>query len=198
MDGLLNGPWERLSVLFSIYFFPFLTGLIASISAYITIKLVFRPEYIKKKIAAAVGSYAEKNISLGSFIHSQLEKTYMNNVISDRIDRGLDQLIESFKQQIPMSAMFLSGSLSYKLKSKAREEILKMMPETQQSIIDHLEKSIDIRALMLEHIEGIETQEFKKYLFGEYHQRVWLLSGLCGLIGLMLGLIPMFWLIYFG
>lgn len=54
------------------------------------------------------------------------------------VDKHLDDLVGAFAGQIPMSSLFLSGSLAGKLKLQAREEILKMTPSLKEKLLERL------------------------------------------------------------
>ena len=56
------------------------------------------------------------------------------------VDKHLDALVIIFKNQIPMASMFLTDSLTQKLKTKTKEEMLNMVPELKQKILEKLEK----------------------------------------------------------
>ncbi|MGZ3633488.1 MAG: hypothetical protein ACXU9U_05180 [Parachlamydiaceae bacterium] len=66
---------------------------------------------------------------------------------ASQLDLQLDKLIVAFKAQIPMASMFLTPTFIEKLKEIARPEILKMLPEMEQKMLDHLENQ-DYEALI--------------------------------------------------
>ena len=71
------------------------------------------------------------------------------------LEKHLDELVIIFKNQIPMANMFLTPPLVLKLKTKTKEEMLKMVPELKTKIFSQLKtkakltKSICFLALLM-------------------------------------------------
>lgn len=65
------------------------------------------------------------------------------------IDKHLDDLVGAFGRQIPMSSLFLTGTLASKLKLQAREEILKMTPSLKEKLLERLWRKIKAKRYLL-------------------------------------------------
>lgn len=84
-------------------------------------------------------------IFLLSFIikkYFKIDENELEEDLKSLIDKHLDDLVGAFGRQIPMSSLFLTGSLASKLKLQAREEILKMTPSLKQKLLGRVAQKI--------------------------------------------------------
>jgi hypothetical protein len=88
------------------------------------------------------------SVNIDELIHQKLETWDLSKDVQEPLDTGLNRLVESLKNQIPMAAMFLSGPLVEKLKGIAKEEILKMIPDIKKKLFLRAKKELDFRLLI--------------------------------------------------
>lgn len=74
---------------------------------------------------------ARKKLPLEMWIDGSIERE-----IESLIDKQLERLIGVFKEQIPMTSMFLTKSTEEKLKGQAYQEMIKMVPYIKQYFFD--------------------------------------------------------------
>ena len=65
----------------------------------------------------------------------KVEGADVNADVDLLLDQHLDTLVETLKVQIPMSGMFLTGTIVDKLKWQAKVQFLKMIPQLKQKLI---------------------------------------------------------------
>lgn len=75
------------------------------------------------------------------------------------IDDKLDHMIDGFKAQIPMVAMFLNGPLAENVKRVAKEELIKALPEIKKGVLEKMDLNQKIQST-------VEKQLMPLYLFG--------------------------------
>lgn len=106
-----------------LYILPFSYALIAFFSSFLTIKLLFN-------------SYKANNVAnklIGPLI-AKLKELDLKSDLDHLLDKHLSEFIATLRQQIPMAGMFLRGSYADKLKTQAKEEFMKMIPELKEKI----------------------------------------------------------------
>lgn len=76
------------------------------------------------------------SLLLCRYIPRKLASLDVSRDMDGLLNHHLDALVVSLKQQIPVAGMFMTGSLTDKLKGQAKVEIVKMIPKLQQKLID--------------------------------------------------------------
>jgi len=71
-----------------------------------------------------------------------IDEKELEDDLKSLVDKHLDDLVGAFGRQIPMSSLFLTGSLASKLKLQAREEILKMTPSLKEKLLERISQKI--------------------------------------------------------
>lgn len=79
----------------------------------------------------------------------KIDENELQEDLKSLVDKHLDDLVNAFGRQIPMSSMFLTGSLAAKLRVQAREEILKMTPNLKEKLIERLSQKIKAKQYFL-------------------------------------------------
>ncbi len=72
----------------------------------------------------------------------QLKVLELETEIDDLLTKHLNEFIFTLKTQIPMGGMFLTETLNSKLKSLAKVEFIKMLPELKDKISARFNKSL--------------------------------------------------------
>jgi hypothetical protein len=127
---------------------------------------------------------------ISQILSSKLDTDLLDDEVEAVVDKKLDDLVLIFKQQIPMASAFLSGSLVGKLKSSAKVELLKDVPELKKRFIERMKNELD---------DGTVVEELKDKL-------TWLccrsflmkVGGVACMIGALLGLLQVAWMYLFG
>jgi len=109
----------------TLFLIPIVCGLVAVAATLLTVYMFFHSYETN-----SVGNKLVKSLT------EKLKKIDLQTDLNDLLDKHLTEFIMTLKLQIPMAAMFLSGSLSDKLKLQAKEEFMKMLPELKDKIWD--------------------------------------------------------------
>jgi hypothetical protein len=116
--------------------------------------------------------------------------------VSPLIEHRLQNLVDQLKHEIPMGEILLSGPLAERLKGRARDEIMKGLPEIKDQIRDKLEKEFAFE----EQLEGVIGQfdivQFYSSLQKEMKGSMTLLKGMGALVGFSLGILEMLLLLW--
>ena len=100
--------------------------------------------------------------------------------IDKAIDEKLDSLVLVLKKQIPMASTFLVGSINEKLKSHAKGEMLKLIPEVKQRLLARIKGDLQGASLIEMLSERMGSVLFRKLLFS-LSAPVAIIAAVCGL-----------------
>jgi uncharacterized membrane protein YheB (UPF0754 family) len=106
-----------------IYFLPFVSAFIGYLASLLTVAMLFK-SYKSNTVADKL---------IDALMH-ELKKIDLEADLDELLEKHLIEFIGTLKQQIPMASMFLSGTLSDKLKNLAKQEFIKMLPELKDKI----------------------------------------------------------------
>lgn len=103
--------------------FPLLGALIGYLTTYLTVAMLFK-------------SYKSKTVAdkLIEALMVKLKEMDLKADLDELLDKHLTEFVITLKQQIPMASMFLTGTLSERLKNLAKEEFIQMLPEFKEKI----------------------------------------------------------------
>ena len=137
--------WELIAVIFSHAFVGW-----AVISTLIYLFLS-NSSLIKRLIIQQIN-----HLNLNDLLISKLERLDLNPLLEPIVDERLDALIDQYRYQIPMLSMFLTISLATKIKSMAKMEVLKALPEIQTQLIANADKLFNLTQVFDEYIQEIQ------------------------------------------
>jgi hypothetical protein len=80
---------------------------------------------------------------------TKLKSIDLESDLDELLEKHLVEFILILKQQIPMAAMFLSGTLTDKLKSLAKQEFIKMLPELKDKIWTRFSSNLTFIEVMI-------------------------------------------------
>lgn len=103
--------------------FPLIGALIGYVTTYFTVAMLFK-------------SYQSKTVAdkLIEALMVKLKEMDLKADLDELLDKHLTEFVITLKQQIPMASMFLTGTLSERLKNLAKEEFIQMLPEFKEKI----------------------------------------------------------------
>jgi|GEM_PF-4023693 len=79
---------------------------------------------------------------LNFYLDRELQAYPLENEVEPIVDEKLDRMIQSFKEQIPMGGMFLSGKLVTGLRSQAKHELISAVPLFKAKLKERAEETI--------------------------------------------------------
>jgi len=149
----------------TIYFFPVLGAIIGCLSSILTVTMLFK-------------SYKSSQVAdkLMEALMLKLKAMDLHSDLDELLEKHLIEFIGTLKQQIPMASMFLTGTLSDKLKNLAKEEFIKMLPELKDKIWIRFSSNFSFIEIMIK--ESISKRM----------RRIALLSAL---VGFLIGCLPL-------
>lgn len=111
-------------------------------------------------------SYQTNDVAnkLKSSLVLKLKEIDLHSDLNSLLDKHLTEFISTLKQQIPMAGMFLTSTLTEKLKGQAKEEFMKMLPELKEKIWQRFSHDLSFMENMIR--ESIAKRMFKVSLYG--------------------------------
>ncbi len=117
----------------------------------------------------------------------KLEQMDLESEVSPVLDQRLNQLIAQLKEQIPMGEIVLPRRLAERLKGRAKQEILKALPEIKERLVEKVKKEFDFGQLIEAHINALDFTQLESYLTSEMSDELRMLKGIGAAIGLVIG-----------
>lgn len=94
----------------------------------------------------------------------KLKEIDLHSDLNGLLDKHLNEFIVTLKQQIPMAGMFLTSSLTERLKGQAKEEFMKMLPELKEKIWQRFSSDLSFIENMIR--ESIAKRMLKVSFYG--------------------------------
>jgi hypothetical protein len=123
-------------------------------------------------------------VNLEAMIRDGVAAINLPEELEGLLEPQLDKLVTAFKLQIPMASMFLTPTLTDKIKDIARSEIIKMLPDIESKIVERLQKR-DYESLISRKIAGIDWDKIQKSISGDLAKASFAAGALGGVIGLV-------------
>lgn len=158
-------PW----IIYTIPFFGALTG---AISLSFVIYQLFHSRKYRKSLIQACLNLAQEQLDLNNSIKEKLETMDMQVETEALLDKHLQELILSFKKQIPMGGMFLTESLTTRMKTQAKEEIIKILPDLKQKMLKKFLDQMQLKEFIEEKMMGLNLQFFEIWKIDEFRQMI--------------------------
>lgn len=89
-----------------------------------------------------------KKKDLRRSVEEYLNNEELTSEIDPLLDQKLDSLIVKLKAEMPMASLFLSGTFVQKMKGKAKEELLEVVPELKTRVFTKILESDEFPSLM--------------------------------------------------
>jgi hypothetical protein len=140
-----------------------------------------RLKTLKKPIISYVEKWKEE-----AFLERKLEALDLNAEVEPILDEKLDGVIDQYRQQIPMLSMFLTEALTAKVKTTAKLEILKALPDIKSRLITKLGETFNPTQMAEESLAGIQ---FDKLILRHFKKEIFLVKSGAALFGFFIGLV---------
>lgn len=86
----------------------------------------------------------------------------LENEVSPLLDQRLNRLVEQLKKQVPMGEFFLSGAFVERLKERAKEEILQVLPEIKERLLAKGEK--EFYQIIDKRLSDLTSEKFVNFI----------------------------------
>jgi hypothetical protein len=143
----------------------------------------------EKMIKQIILNYIVEEFGSENFLAKEIDSLDLEGEFAPFLDIRLIQLIQKIASQIPMGEFLVAGSLGQKLRSKIREEILKMLPELKEHFVSRFAEKFDIERFL----KGkIDQYDFKRAMFlveEKYSSQILKLKSFGASMGALTGLL---------
>lgn len=188
----------------SYYFIPLVTGLIGWVTNVIAVKMLFHPRYpvnlgvitlqglVPKRRAAlakSLASLVDRELLSVPEIINEFNRIDIEKLLSSQLDERLDAYFSQIRQAVPMAGMFLQGDTLVMLKDKAKDELLKIVPELKERIAAVLHDDLDIQAFVEEKIRHFSVRKMEEITLHIATKELKTIEVLGGILGLVIGCI---------
>lgn len=169
---------------------PFISAAIGGLSAYFSLYLLMRPQKIPQEhLIETLVDFTDKHFDIEAIVRQTIEEIDLKGEMEGLLDKHLNDLVLIFKKQIPMGGLFLTESLTGRLKTQTKDEIVKMLPELKNKVAGRLLSNFDQREFFKKKLQVWSTLLFQEIAGKVFKQEIGRLS-LCGaLLGFIIGLI---------
>jgi len=113
---------------------------------------------------------------------------HVTKVIEEKVD---DFLQNNLMEAIPMASMFLGSGMVDKIKHSLVECLAKAMPELGEMFISHLEKNMDVEAVVREKVAAFSSDKLEEMLLGIMRREFRFIEGVGALLGFVIGLVQL-------
>jgi hypothetical protein len=121
----------------------------------------------------------------------------MEKEIAPLLEHRLQTLVEQLKHEIPMGEILLSGALAERLKERARQEIIKGLPEIKDRLGERIKEEFALEAKIEEVVNQFKMDQVYSCLESEMKGAITRLKAVGALIGFTLGILEavlLFWI----
>lgn len=163
---------------------PLIGAIIGWLLFFAILQLGF-PWYKKKYMPNFIGNLMFR-LDLRKEISEKIDQIDIKSQIEPLLDVHLQELIATFKRQIPMASMFLTDSLTTKMKAQASEEMMKMVPKLKTKLIDFVATDSNIKKFL----ESTFVENAISFIFKEVTKKLSILGAMTGFLVALI-LIPL-------
>jgi hypothetical protein len=117
--------------------------------------LFYKEKELKKAMALAALRELGDNPILTKMEELDLEKE-----LEPIIDKRLDNLLESYRQDMPMLALFMTPELSQSIKGKGKVEILKALPDIKESLLSKVKTEFNLNQIVEDKVADFQLKPF--------------------------------------
>jgi len=110
---------------------------------------------------------------------------HVTKVIETKVDEFLQN---NLMEAIPMAAMFLGSDMVDKIKHSLVECLARAVPELGELFIGHLEKNMDVEAVVREKVAAFSSDKLEEMLLGIMQREFRFIEGVGAVLGFVIGL----------
>ena len=109
---------------------------------------------------------------------------HVTATIEGRVD---DFLQNNLMEAIPMASMFLGSDMVAKIKHSLVESLAKAVPELGDLFVSHLEKNMDVEAVVREKVAAFSSDKLEEMLLGIMKREFRFIEGVGAVLGFVIG-----------
>ena len=113
---------------------------------------------------------------------------HVTKVIETKVDEFLQN---NLMEAIPMAAMFLGSDMVDKIKHVLVDCLARAVPELGELFIGHLEKNMDVEAVVREKVAAFSSDKLEAMLLGIMQREFRFIEGIGAVLGFVIGLVQL-------
>lgn len=113
---------------------------------------------------------------------------HVTKVIETKVDEFLQN---NLMEAIPMAAMFLGSDMVDKIKHVLVDCLARAVPELGELFIGHLEKNMDVEAVVREKVAAFSSDKLEAMLLGIMQREFRFIEGVGAVLGFVIGLVQL-------
>ena len=113
---------------------------------------------------------------------------HVTKVIETKVDEFLQN---NLMEAIPMAAMFLGSDMVDKIKHVLVDCLARAVPELGELFIGHLEKNMDVEAVVREKVAAFSSDKLEEMLLGIMQREFRFIEGVGAVLGFVIGLVQL-------
>ena len=108
------------------------------------------------------------------------------------IETKVDEFLQNnLMEAIPMAAMFLGSDMVDKIKHVLVDCLARAVPELGELFIGHLEKNMDVEAVVREKVAAFSSDKLEAMLLGIMQREFRFIEGVGAVLGFVIGLVQL-------
>jgi len=184
---------------------PFIAAVIGYVTNYIAVKMLFHPRTEKKILFLKIqGVFPRRQAVLARrlgvivaeelFSMSDIREKLNDSAFTEGAEKLVREKVKQFlsaglAESFPMFAMFLNPELLLRIENLMMREITAVIPEIKTSFTAHLEKNINIEAIVQEKVTRFSSDRFEQLLYAIMKKEFRFIEIIGGVLGFFIGCI---------
>jgi uncharacterized membrane protein YheB (UPF0754 family) len=167
---------------------PLILAFFGWFSVRLFLSLVFRwiipseEASIRRAVKQKLQELAESN---GLFL--KMQQLDLESEVNPLLDQRLNRLVDQLKGQVPMGEFLLTGSFAERLKLRAKDEILQILPEVKSRLIEKIQREYDPKEIIEEQVNRLKLADLEFFIKNDMKWPLRKLAALGAVVGYLLG-----------
>jgi uncharacterized membrane protein YheB (UPF0754 family) len=181
---------------------PIISALIGYGTNYLAVKMIFRPTKPyslfglkiqgllpkrQKEIAASIAKMIDRELISHRDVQEALRRPEVLRSARQVMSEEFDSMAGSLGQKNPMLGMFLQGEILVQVKEVLLTQIDSVAPRVMERVAEHIEGSLDFRAIVQAKIEGFQLERLEGLVYEISSRELRAIEILGGVLGLVIG-----------
>ncbi len=143
----------------------------------------------QQALAEKLGQLVARELFSMEDVRKHLQGEEFVEHVTEAIEARVDEFLQNnLLQMIPMASMFLGSDMVDKIKHSLVESLAKAMPELGEMFIEHLEKNMDVEAVVREKVAAFSSDKLEEMLLSIMKREFRFIEGVGAVLGFVIGL----------
>ena len=186
---------------------PVIAAVIGWATNYLAVRMLFHPREEKRilglqiqgvfpkrqqALAKKLGQLVARELFSMEDVRRHLEGDEFVAHVTRVIEAKVDEFLQNnLMEAIPMAAMFLGSDMVDKIKHSLVECLARAVPELGELFIGHLEKNMDVEAVVREKVAAFSSDKLEEMLLGIMQREFRFIEGVGAVLGFVIGLVQL-------